>query len=139
MWPFYLLLGMFAVLGLFAVWERFQLPGSIMWRAQRTLRRHVERLSRMSTAELVAEARKSIQAARWERFGPARTLLEKDDWTDAGLLRVMDELYAALSDVDRAKGRAGPGSEVFEFYDGGLASIYEAIKKRRSPPGGTPA
>ena len=136
MWPIYLVLGMFAVIGVVAVWEYLQLPGSIIWRAQRTLRRHIERLGRESTAELVARARKEIHAERWEGFGPARALVERDDWTDEALLRALEDLYAALSADDRAKGRSARGGAVFEFYDCGLASICDALKKRL-PSGGS--
>jgi hypothetical protein len=128
---------MFGVVGLCAAWEKFELPGSIVWRAQRTLRREQARLLRASTAELVAQAREAVRSERWEGFRPGRALLEleNDAWTDENLVRVLEDLSVALGDDDRARGRAGRSSNEFEFYDCGLASILAALEARRRTPG----
>ena len=128
-----LVAGMFALIGVVVVWERFALPGSIMWRANRSLKRRNARLLRASTEVLLSEARSAVQYEHWERFAPVRALLQDDRWTDAALLRVLEELFAALSEDDAATGRLGRGGNVFEFYDCGLASILEALEKRTPP------
>src|SRR5437763_15629995 len=115
-WPWLLVIGMFALAGLWALWERFELPGSIMWRAQRSLRRHIERLGRLSTAELVSETRKIIGYEEWKHIGQARALLERDDWTDQSLLRALEDLCKALYEDDEAHDRrGGPGTYYFEL------------------------
>jgi hypothetical protein len=124
---------MFALVGVVLVWERLELPGSIMWRARRSQKRESARLLRASTEVLLSEARSAVTYEHWEKFAPARALLEGDRWTDAELLRVLDELFAALSEDDTAKSRAGRDSNWFEFYDCGLASIVEALQKRTAP------
>jgi len=121
---------MFVVVGLWSAWEWLQLPGSIGWRARRWLKREQERLRRVPTAELVSQARSAIAYEKWDRLGPARTLLEQDSWTDASLLQTLEALYAAVSEDDRSKGRFGRDSGAFEFNDCGLASICEALVDR---------
>ena len=129
-WPLLLVAGMFALVGVVVVWERLGLPGSIVWRARRSQKRESARLLRASTEVLLSEARSAVHYEHWERFAPARALLQDDRWTDAALLRVLDELFAALNEDDQAKGRSGRDSNYFEFYDCGLASIVEALQNR---------
>lgn len=124
---------MFALVGVVAVWQYLALPGSIVWRARRFQQREHARLLRASTDVLLSEARSAVRYEHWERFAPARALLQDDRWTDAALLRVLDELFAALNEDDEVKGRSGRDSSVFEFYDCGLASIFEALQKRTAP------
>jgi hypothetical protein len=124
---------MFALVGVVVVWERLELPGSIMWRARRSQEREAARLLRASTDVLLSEARSAITYEHWERFAPARALLQGDRWTDAELLRVLDELFAAVGEDDNVNGRSGRASNYFEFYDCGLASIVEALRKRTAP------
>jgi hypothetical protein len=126
---------MFVVVGLWFAWEWLQLPGSIGWRARRSLKREQARLRRVPTAELASEARSAIAYEKWERFGPARTLLEQDRWTDESLLQALEALYTAVNDDDRSKGRFGRDSGAFEFNDCGLASICEALVDRRRRSG----
>jgi hypothetical protein len=125
---------MFVVVGLWFAWEWLQLPGSIGWRARRRLKREQERLRRVPTAELVSEARSAITYEKWERLGPARTLLEQDSWTDERLLQTLESLYAAVNEDDRSKGRFGRDSGAL-FNDCGLASICEALVDRRRRSG----
>ena len=75
--------------------------------------------------------REALGYERWERFSPVPALLGESDWTDERLLRALDELYVALRDDDRAKGRSSRESAVFEFHDCGLAAIREALQRRR--------
>ena len=124
---------MLAVIGVVVVWEYFALPGSIIWRARRFDKRESARRLRASTEVLLSEARSAVRYEHWERFAPARALLQDDRWTDAALLRVLEELFAVLSEDDKVKGRPGRGGNVFEFYDCGLASILEALEKRTAP------
>jgi hypothetical protein len=135
-WPLLLVAGMFAVVGLWWSWERLELPGSTGWRARRSLKREQERLRRAPTAELASEARRAVAYEKWERLGPGRALLERDQWTDEDLLQALEALYAAVNDDDRLKGRRfGRGSGGFEFNDCGLASICAALVLRRDRRG----
>jgi hypothetical protein len=108
-----------------------------MWRAQRTLKRALERRQRAPTAELVAEAREAIRSERWDRLAAGRALLEhaNDHWTDEALLRALEALLAAVNEDDRAHGRSGRASGYFEFHDCGLASICEALTARLKSSG----
>ena len=124
---------MFALGGVVVVWQYLALPGSIVWRARRFQKRESARRLRASTEVLLSEARSAVHYEHWERFAPARALLQDDRWTDAALLRALDELFAALNEDDKVQGRSGRDSSVFEFYDCGLASICEVLQKRTAP------
>lgn len=129
---------MFGVVGLVFAWESLQLPGSIVWRARRSLKREQARLRRVPTADLVSEVREAIRYERWERLAAGRALLEpvNDRWTDETLLQGLEALLAAVNEDDRATGRSGRDSGYFEFHDCGLASICEALEHRRKAAAG---
>jgi hypothetical protein len=124
--------GLAGLFGLWLVWERFGLPGSIAWRALRSTERNAARLRRAPIADLLSEVRDALRGERWEQMGPAPALLGEDRWTDDRLLRALDELFAALRADDESKGRSGRDSNYFEFHDCGLAAICEALQKRRA-------
>ena len=136
-WPALLVLVIFGLVGLVVGWEWLQLPGSIMWRARRTMQREQARRRRAPTADLLAEARDAIRYERWDRLAAGRALLEheNDHWTDETLLQALEGLLAAVNDDDRAQGRSGRDSGYFEFHDCGLAWICEALTDRRKNSG----
>lgn len=117
-----------ALFGVWFVWNRLRLPGSLLWNAARRARKEQERVAALPTAKLVEEVRSRIRFERWERFGAAIRILDDDGWTDASLLQGLNDLYAEA--VNEQPGNYGRGSNIFEFYDCGLAHIVESLKKR---------
>lgn len=128
------LLVLLAVFALYALWmvaDHFALPGTFRGTARRRAARIEAQRARAPTGELVAEARALVRYCQWQDFDAAGALRQDGPWTDAKLLEVLRALYAAVADDDRARGRSGRDSHVFEFHDAGLASICRALEGRQ--------
>jgi hypothetical protein len=96
-------------------------------------RRHDARLRAMAPGELAAEARECAKWAGYEQSFRDAALFQPRDWSQSSLAGALEELYARAAARDLQEGnRGGPGSQVFFFYDSGLASILEILEKR--PP-----
>jgi hypothetical protein len=96
-------------------------------------RRHNARLRAMTLDELAAEARECAKWAGYDQSFRDSALFHRRDWSQSSLTQTLDDLYARAAAKDLQEGnRSGPGSQVFFFYDSGLASILEVLAKR--PP-----
>jgi hypothetical protein len=96
-------------------------------------RRHYARLRAMPPGELAAEARECAKWAGYDQSCRDATLFQPRDWSQSSLVQALEELYARAAARDLQEGnRVGPGSQVYFFYDSGLASILEILEKR--PP-----
>jgi hypothetical protein len=106
----------------------FILVASPFWVARYRARRETTRLRRLRGRELVAELRSLIRFERWERFAAAARILRRDACTDDELLDDLRELVveakASTPDV------RGPAGNEYRFYDGGFATILEALEER---------
>jgi hypothetical protein len=94
-------------------------------------RRHDARLRAMSPGELAAEARECAKWAGYDQSFRDSALFQPCDWSQSALTQTLEELYARAAAKDLQDGnRVGPGSQVYFFYDCGLASILEILNKR---------
>jgi hypothetical protein len=94
-------------------------------------RRHHDRLRAMTPGELATEARECAQWAGYDRSFRDSALFQPRDWSQSSLTQALEELYARAAARDLQEGnRVGPGSQVYFFYDSGLASILEILAKR---------
>jgi hypothetical protein len=95
-------------------------------------RRFDRKLRAMTPDELATEARTYAHHAGYNTvFADAQLFRQPRDWSTAALARALDELYSKAAAQDQRDGHlAGPGSQVYFFYDCGLASIREALDDR---------
>jgi hypothetical protein len=98
------------------------------------LRRHRARLRAMTPDELAAEARECAKWAGYDQtFGDSAVFRQPRDWSQSSLARALEDLYTRAAARDLRDGhRGGPGSQVYFFYDSGLASLLEILENRRS-------
>jgi hypothetical protein len=92
-------------------------------RAEKESCKRAEQLLRAPLDELVREAHRAARFCGWERFHEAEALLDGDaEWTEDRLLQVIGDLYRSIALRD--------DDQHYFFYDGGLASLCEALEAR---------
>jgi len=66
---------------------------------------------------------------------PTRSLGLAPDgvWTPGTLASALKRIYADVDQASLASGQSGRDSEVFLFYDGGLAAVMERLAQMESP------
>jgi len=98
------------------------------------LHRHRARLRAMTPDELATEAREYAKWAGYDRtFGDSAIFRQARDWSQRSLARAIEDLYSRAAAQDLQEGnRVGPGSQVYFFYDCGLAWVLETLEKRSS-------
>jgi hypothetical protein len=96
------------------------------------LHRHRARLRAMTPDELAAEAREYAKWSGYDRsFGDSALFRQPRDWSQRSLARAIEDLYTRAAAQDLQDGhRGGPGSQVFYFYDSGLAALLEILDQR---------
>ncbi len=100
------------------------------WAAERRQRRHLAWLRTASADDLDVHLAGLVRHAGWERFEPARALLDNRGWTDAALLDALESFVKDVLQEDVTTGRRGRESNEFDLYDAGFVAVREALEGR---------
>ncbi|TKC90539.1 hypothetical protein [Polyangium fumosum] len=100
-------------------------------RARRAAEREIEAQRRMSVGELAELALGLVRYERWERFAAAEALrAHASFWTDRELRDALTRLRVEVLEEDAAHRHTGRESNRFEWYDSGLAGVWEILEER---------
>ena len=116
--------------GLWLAWQFLDLPGSIAWRSARFQKKEFDRCFRASTQELVSTVRRWASSEGITALEPAKRMVPDQDWTDASLLDLLNQLKIAIIEDDRSRNLSGPDSLLYWYFDSGIGTLHEALHAR---------